>query len=121
MTGMTIKPTAATRTFRSARFIATPAVSIGIRALNMVKLQLLQIPKGRAAMTDRFSYITVALERDIREDDAEALLNAIRMMRGVLAVEPQITTPEVWTATERAKRELEQKIWEVLYPTKPTN
>jgi hypothetical protein len=34
-------------------------------------------------MTDRYNSLTVVLDRDIREDDAEHILNAIRMIKGV--------------------------------------
>ena len=37
-------------------------------------------------MTNRYSTITVALEHDIREDDAQALINAIKMLREVADV-----------------------------------
>lgn len=37
-------------------------------------------------MTDRFNALTVVLEKDIREDDAQALLSAIGQLRGVLTV-----------------------------------
>jgi hypothetical protein len=47
-------------------------------------------------MTDRYNYLTVALETDIRSDDAEALIAAIRMLRGVLKVEPNVTDPNDW-------------------------
>ena len=37
-------------------------------------------------MTDRYNILTVALEKDLRDDDAQALINAIKMMRGVADV-----------------------------------
>ena len=67
-------------------------------------------------MTDRYNSLTVALERDIRDDDAENLVRAIRQLRGVLAVTGNISTPDAWIAGERAKNELRQKLWDVLYP-----
>ncbi|MCP9947236.1 hypothetical protein [Actinomadura madurae] len=39
-------------------------------------------------MTERHSGYLVALDHDIREDDAEAILNAIRMIKGVQSVQP---------------------------------
>lgn len=39
-------------------------------------------------MTDRHAGYVVTLDRDIREDDAEAVLNAIRMVKGVASVTP---------------------------------
>lgn len=38
-------------------------------------------------MTDRVSGFTVVLDHDIRDDDIEPVLNAIRMVKGVIAVE----------------------------------
>jgi len=37
-------------------------------------------------MTDRFNAVLVTLESEVREDDADRLLNALRMVRGVLDV-----------------------------------
>lgn len=67
-------------------------------------------------MTDRYNALTVVLEKDIRDDDAEALLDAIRQLRGVLSVSGNVTDLTAHTAEERAKRELGDKLWQVLYP-----
>ena len=67
-------------------------------------------------MTDRFNSLTVVLDRDIREDDAEALLNAIRQLRGVLSVTGNVSDVGSHIAEERVRRELGDKLWEVLYP-----
>lgn len=67
-------------------------------------------------MTDRYNTLTVVLEMDIREDDAEALLAAIRQLRGVLSVSGNVADPTTYMAEERAKRELGEKLWQVLYP-----
>lgn len=71
-------------------------------------------------MTDRLKGCTVAFEKDIRVDDAEFLLNAIRQLRGVLSVTPSISTPEDWIAQERARRELGEKLIEIVYPKQTT-
>lgn len=39
-------------------------------------------------MTDRHSGYLVTLARDMREDDAEAIITALRMVRGVESVTP---------------------------------
>jgi hypothetical protein len=39
-------------------------------------------------MTDRYKGFVVTLDRDISEDDAEAVINALRMVKGVVKVEP---------------------------------
>jgi hypothetical protein len=70
-------------------------------------------------MTDRYNYLTVALEQDIRDDDAEHLIGAIRMLRGVLAVEPNVASGADWLAEERVRQEYRQKLWNVLYPDQP--
>ena len=66
-------------------------------------------------MTDRYYALTVVLEKDIREDDAEMLINAILMLKKVINVEGNVANPETWMAETRAKRELGEKLWRVLY------
>jgi len=65
-------------------------------------------------MTDRANGLFVALEQDIRTDDIEALEGAITMLRGVLSVSRNITDFNSHIASERARRELSEKLWEVL-------
>jgi hypothetical protein len=65
-------------------------------------------------MTDRYYALTIALERDIREDDCEHLINAIKMLRGVLNVTPNVVSPDTWMAEQRALSDLQNKIYKVL-------
>ena len=67
-------------------------------------------------MTDRFNALTVVLENDIRSDDAEVLLSAIRQLRGVLSVSGNVTSIDVHIAQERAKHDLGRRLLEVIYP-----
>lgn len=67
-------------------------------------------------MTDRYNALTVVLEKDIREDDAEALLNAIRQLRGVLSVHGNVADFDDQIAQDRVRHELGEKLWRVLYP-----
>lgn len=67
-------------------------------------------------MTDRYNHLTVALEQNTRSDDAEALIAAIKQMRGVLDVEPNVATPDSWVSDTRARQDLAEKLWRVLYP-----
>jgi hypothetical protein len=67
-------------------------------------------------MTDRYYALTVCLDKDIREDDATLLIDAIMMLRGVICVKPNISNPEMWAAELRASVELRQKIMDALYP-----
>lgn len=65
-------------------------------------------------MTDRLKGCTVVFENDIRTDDAEVLINSIRMLRGVLSVETNVSDTDDWMNRERIKHELTRKLWEVL-------
>ena len=67
-------------------------------------------------MTARYEALTVALEHDVREDDAEALIKAIEMMRGVLAVTGIVPDIGQFVARERIRLELGRKLMRVLYP-----
>lgn len=67
-------------------------------------------------MTDRYNYLTVALDHNIRSDDAEPLILAISMLRGVLQVEPNVVDADAWNAETRARHELGQKLLKIVYP-----
>jgi hypothetical protein len=67
-------------------------------------------------MTTRLKGLTVAFAADIREDDAEAVIKAIRMIRGVLDVAPIEHTPNDWIERQRVRDELSTKLWDVLHP-----
>lgn len=69
-------------------------------------------------MTDRVKGFTVALSEDMRIDDAEGLMDAIRHLTGVMSVEPLIAELGDHIAYARARRELGDKLWAVLYPPK---
>jgi len=64
-------------------------------------------------MPDRVNYLTVGLEKNMREEDVEALVQAIRCMRGVLDCKPNIVDSTCWVAETRAKQELMEKIFNV--------
>lgn len=68
-------------------------------------------------MTDRFNALTVVLEKEIREDDAENLIKAISMLKGVIRVKGNVSNPDHWIAHESARHNLVMKIWEVLKAT----
>lgn len=65
-------------------------------------------------MTNRISNLTVVLERDIREDDAAALIAAIGQLRGVLSVSSGVTDITQHVAEMRVRRELSDALWSVL-------
>lgn len=53
-------------------------------------------------MTERHSGYVVVLADDIREDDAEAIITALRQIRGVIGVAPVESSPEQQIAQMRA-------------------
>lgn len=57
-------------------------------------------------MTDRLSGFVVVLEEDTRDDDAQATLDAIRQIRGVLSVEPHVSDIGAIIALSRTKHEI---------------
>lgn len=57
-------------------------------------------------MTDRIRHITVTLDRDLREDDAEATLAAIKQIRGVADVVPHLVSGTDHIARSAVRNEL---------------
>ena len=54
-------------------------------------------------MTDRYNAFVVILDRDIRDEDAKPILEAIRMIKCVLSVEPHINDVSDHVAMSRAR------------------
>jgi len=65
-------------------------------------------------MTDRLKGCIVAFEKDIREDDAEFILNAIKMIKFVKSVEPKLTTSSDWWDRQQTKHEVQMKLFDVI-------
>ena len=64
-------------------------------------------------MTDRIKGFTVTLDRDIRIDDVEQILNAVRMISGVASVKTVVTNIDDHMARERVKSEIREKLLEL--------
>jgi len=54
------------------------------------------------------------LDADIREDDAETVASALRMIRGVAAVDPVPADPAQYVVGRRVRMEVHRKIIDVL-------
>jgi hypothetical protein len=71
---------------------------------------------GGEAVTDRLKGVVVTFETDLRTDDAEAIIEAIKMLRGVATVSPSVTDISDHMNRMRVRQELGQALWKVLYP-----
>jgi hypothetical protein len=67
-------------------------------------------------VSNRINAFIVVLEKDIHEDDAKGITDAIMQLRGVADVRPNVARIEVAIAEARVRQELGTKLWEVLYP-----
>ncbi len=65
-------------------------------------------------MTDRLRSITVVLDQDYREDDAEPILAALRMVKGVAGVTWTTADWKDQIAQEAGTREMRSVLYEVL-------
>ncbi len=70
-------------------------------------------------MTEVYAF-TVTLEKELRMYDAEAIINAIRMIRGVVDVVPIVSDSAYYVATVQARGEIREQILNLLYPEKMT-
>lgn len=67
-------------------------------------------------MTKRLSGFVVVLNEDLREDDAQATLDAIRQLRGVIDVRPVEADIDMIVAASRVRSDLIEKLFAVLRP-----
>lgn len=65
-------------------------------------------------MTDRIKGLTVVLEQDVREDDIESTVEAIKHIKGVLDVKTVVSTSDDYFARARVRRELSAKLFQAL-------
>jgi len=69
-------------------------------------------------MTDRYKGCVVTLDQEYRSDDAEEIIAAIKMVKGVLNVTPSVADFNDHMNRDRVRAELSQKLWDVLKPPK---
>jgi hypothetical protein len=70
-------------------------------------------------MTDRLTYLVVAVEGNPRVDDIDPLVSAICQMKGVVYVEKGVSDYQTWAAEARVRKELIDKLWAVLNVVDP--
>ena len=64
-------------------------------------------------VTDRVNGFTVTLERDLRDDDATPIADAIRQLRGVIGVTAIITEPGLYNVRFQERLQIRQAIMNV--------
>ena len=67
-------------------------------------------------MSDAINSLTVVLERDMRDEDVDALIAAIKQLRGVASVSGNVVDINAHVAETRAKQEIYLKLLRVVYP-----
>lgn len=67
-------------------------------------------------MSDRYHSLTVVLEKNMKDEDAKSIIEAIGWMKNVLSVTPVVADPASYMAESRARHDLAEKLWKVLYP-----
>jgi len=67
-------------------------------------------------MSDKFCTLTVTLNRDLPQDEVELVMSAIRQLQAVSDVSATAQDPMGLMAIVRARRDLENRLWDVLYP-----
>lgn len=72
-------------------------------------------------MTDRLKGFVVVFDKDIREDDAEQLQQAILCMKNVVEVKPVKADFEDEMIRLRVRREIVGEIWKLLFPDSKRN
>jgi hypothetical protein len=65
-------------------------------------------------MTDRLKGLVVVLDKDIRVDDAEEIINAIKMIKGVADVQGSVANYNDYMNRSRVDREWKERLWKMI-------
>jgi hypothetical protein len=65
-------------------------------------------------MTDRIRHLNVVLDADYRDDDAEPIIAAIKMVRGVASVEEHVVEAQDILVREAVRSEIERDLYEAI-------
>lgn len=63
-------------------------------------------------MSDRINGFIVVLDKDYKDEDIEATISAIEQIKGVIAVKPNIVTPNECIAKHQTRIEIVNKIYD---------
>ena len=65
-------------------------------------------------MSDRHHAYTVVLQKELKDEDSINVIEAIRMIKGVADVVPQVADHQFYVGREQARRELLEKVFNML-------
>ena len=65
-------------------------------------------------MSDRYNSLTVVLDREIRDDQAQEIINAIKQIKNVIEVSGNISDYDQYSAKVQARWELRKILWKAL-------
>lgn len=63
-------------------------------------------------MTDRYKGFLITLDKEIRNDNAEHIVNALKMIKGVYSVKPYISGMEDGMYYQKGLQDIGQKLME---------
>jgi hypothetical protein len=74
-------------------------------------------------MTDRIKGVLITFEKDICDDDAKPIIEALEMIKGVLTVKPYVTGMEDYMLYQKGHMDARKQIFEFLKkePKNPKN
>jgi hypothetical protein len=64
-------------------------------------------------MTDRVHALTVVLDKDIRDDDVQVIIQAIQMIRHVADVSAHVADLETYAARARVREDLRDRMFKL--------
>ena len=65
-------------------------------------------------MTDRINALVLALDHDIRDDDMERIISAVKSIRGVCDAKMNVVDIPDMVAESRARRDMRSKLFALL-------
>ena len=68
-----------------------------------------------ATMSNKYHSVTVAIEKGLKEEDIKHIIDAIKMIKGVISAEGNIADATLYIAESRARHEMQQKIVDIIF------
>lgn len=63
-------------------------------------------------MSNRINGFIVVLDKDYKDEDVEATISAIKQIKGVISVKPNIVTSNDYIANQKTRIEIANKIYD---------